>query len=138
MDWRVLTDTRSFFFPRRAAIVNARVAKGQYVLITGIGGGVALLALQLCLAKGANVFVTSGGEDKIQKAIALGAVGGVVYKSSAFSCLDVTVVSDAERRPQRIGRVNSPSCSRKKVGPCCSTLSSTLAEATSWAKSIEF
>ena len=52
--------------------------------MTGIGGGVALIALQLCLAKGANVFVTSGSEDKIQKATALGAVGGVNYKSGVF------------------------------------------------------
>lgn len=65
----------------RAAVVNARVAQGQHVLITGIGGGVALIALQLCLAKGASVFVTSGSEDKLQRAIALGAVGGVNYKS---------------------------------------------------------
>ncbi|KAG8216808.1 hypothetical protein J3R82DRAFT_7058 [Butyriboletus roseoflavus] len=65
----------------RAAVVNARVRQGQNILITGIGGGVALIALQLCLAKGANVFVTSGSEDKIQKATALGAVGGVNYKS---------------------------------------------------------
>jgi NADPH:quinone reductase-like Zn-dependent oxidoreductase len=72
-------------FPRRAAIVHTRVAQGQTILITGIGGGVALIALQLCLAKGANVFVTSGSEDKIQKAIALGAAGGVVYKLSVFS-----------------------------------------------------
>ncbi|KAF9239775.1 hypothetical protein BU15DRAFT_87802 [Melanogaster broomeanus] len=65
----------------RAAIVNAQVAKGQNVLITGVGGGVALLALQLSLAKGANVFVTSGSEDKIHKAKALGATAGVNYKS---------------------------------------------------------
>lgn len=70
---------------RRAAIVHARVALGQTILITGIGGGVALIALQLCLAKGANVFVTSGSEDKIQKANALGAAGGVVYTASVFS-----------------------------------------------------
>ncbi|KAF9225905.1 NAD(P)-binding protein [Gyrodon lividus] len=65
----------------RAAIVNAQVAKDQNVLITGIGGGVALVALQLCLAKGANVFVTSGSEDKIQKSQVLGAIAGVNYKS---------------------------------------------------------
>ncbi|KAI6129602.1 hypothetical protein EV401DRAFT_751750 [Pisolithus croceorrhizus] len=65
----------------RAAIVNAQVTEGQNVLITGIGGGVALTALQICIAKGANVYVTSGSEDKIQRAIALGARGGVIYKS---------------------------------------------------------
>lgn len=55
--------------------------KGQNVLITGIGGGVALVALQLCLALGANVYVSSGNEEKIQKAVTIGAKGGVNYKS---------------------------------------------------------
>ncbi|KAG1827428.1 uncharacterized protein BJ212DRAFT_1565534 [Suillus subaureus] len=64
----------------RAAIVNAEASKDQNILITGIGGGVALLAMQLCLAKGASVYVTSGSEEKIRKATALGAKGGVNYK----------------------------------------------------------
>ena len=38
--------------------------------------------MQLCLAKGANVYVTSGNKDKIQKAISLGAKGGASYKDS--------------------------------------------------------
>lgn len=65
----------------RAAIVNADPKEGGNVLITGIGGGVALLAMQLSLAKKANVYVSSGNEEKIQKAIALGAKGGVNYKN---------------------------------------------------------
>ncbi|PCH37808.1 NAD(P)-binding protein [Wolfiporia cocos MD-104 SS10] len=65
----------------RAAIVNARVQKGDNVLVTGIGGGVALLAMQFCLARGANVYVTSGSEEKIRKAVALGAKAGVSYKA---------------------------------------------------------
>lgn len=62
--------------------MNARVSKGQNVLITGIGGGVALIALQLCLARGATVYVSSGSEEKIRKAIELGAKAGVNYKDS--------------------------------------------------------
>ena len=54
--------------------------KGDNVLVTGVGGGVAILALQLAVAAGANVYVTSGGEDKIRKAVELGAKGGVSYK----------------------------------------------------------
>ncbi|EIW60533.1 NAD-P-binding protein [Trametes versicolor FP-101664 SS1] len=65
----------------RATMVNGAVKQGDSVLITGIGGGVALTALQLCVARGANVYVTSGGEDKIRKAVALGAKGGVSYKA---------------------------------------------------------
>ena len=64
-------------------MVNGAFQAGDNVLITGIGGGVALLALQLCVAKGANVYVTSGSEDKIRRAVELGAKGGVSYKASA-------------------------------------------------------
>jgi NADPH:quinone reductase-like Zn-dependent oxidoreductase len=65
-------------------MVNAQIQAGENVLITGIGGGVALLAAQLCLAKGASVFVTSGSEEKIARAVELGVKGGVVYKSSGL------------------------------------------------------
>lgn len=41
-----------------------------------------MIAMQLCIAKGANVYVTSGNDEKIRKAVELGAVGGVNYKSS--------------------------------------------------------
>jgi NADPH:quinone reductase-like Zn-dependent oxidoreductase len=68
--------------PCRAVAVNAKVQHGQNILITGIGGGVAIIAMQLCLAKGANVYVTSGSPEKIQRATALGAKGGANYKDS--------------------------------------------------------
>ena len=70
----------------RATVVHARVARGHTVLVTGIGGGVALLAMQLCLALGARVYVTSGSDAKLARAIALGATGGVNYThgESAF------------------------------------------------------
>lgn len=65
----------------RAISVHAKVRPGDHILITGIGGGVALLALQLCVAMGAIVYVTSGSEEKIRKAVSLGAKDGVNYKS---------------------------------------------------------
>ncbi|MCQ6279946.1 zinc-binding dehydrogenase [Bacillus sp. EB600] len=64
----------------RALITRGNLQKGETVLIPGIGGGVALFALQMAVAKGANVFVTSSSEEKIEKAIKLGAVGGVNYR----------------------------------------------------------
>ncbi|ETN45269.1 uncharacterized protein HMPREF1541_09100 [Cyphellophora europaea CBS 101466] len=53
---------------------------GRNILITGIGGGVALNALEFARAAGANVWVTSGSQEKIDKAVKLGARGGVIYK----------------------------------------------------------
>ncbi|KAJ5627114.1 hypothetical protein N7528_004541 [Penicillium herquei] len=57
---------------------------GAAVLITGIGGGVALMALRFAVARGALVFVTSSSEEKIQKAVELGASGGVNYKEEGW------------------------------------------------------
>ncbi|EXJ68028.1 uncharacterized protein A1O5_08643 [Cladophialophora psammophila CBS 110553] len=65
----------------RATIVKAEVQPGHNVLITGIGGGVALFCLQFALLRGASVYVSSGSEDKISKAKALGATAGVNYKN---------------------------------------------------------
>ncbi|CAK5267074.1 unnamed protein product [Mycena citricolor] len=66
------------------SISLANVPTNGSVLITGIGGGVALLALQLCVAMGFNVYVTSGSQSKIDKAIASGAMGGVKYSDKTW------------------------------------------------------
>ncbi|OJA20396.1 hypothetical protein AZE42_05357 [Rhizopogon vesiculosus] len=89
----------------RAAIVNAGVSKDQNVLITGIGGGVALLAMQLCLARGANVYVTSGNEEKIHKATSLGAKGGVNYKSNDWPSQLATILAKTSGKPAKIDAV---------------------------------
>lgn len=64
----------------RALFTRGQCRSEDKVLITGIGGGVALFALQWALAIGAKVWVTSGNDDKIQQAIQLGAQGGTNYK----------------------------------------------------------
>lgn len=64
----------------RATFTRGQMKPGDTVLINGVGGGVATFALQYALAIGAKVFVTSGSEEKIEKAVALGASGGVSYK----------------------------------------------------------
>ncbi|KAE8330855.1 NAD(P)-binding protein [Aspergillus sergii] len=71
----------------RALVVKAgerNSGQGAAVLLTGIGGGVALMALRFAVAKGADVYVTSSSQEKIQKAIELGAKGGVNYKEEAW------------------------------------------------------
>jgi NADPH:quinone reductase-like Zn-dependent oxidoreductase len=65
----------------RATMKRAAVKANENVLITGIGGGVALLCMQFAIAAGCNVFVTSGSDDKIAKAIKMGAKSGINYKN---------------------------------------------------------
>ncbi|TPX37550.1 hypothetical protein SmJEL517_g00611 [Synchytrium microbalum] len=64
----------------RATFTKAQVKAGQNVLVTGAGGGVALYIMQFCLSAGARVVVTSSDDTKIEKAVKLGAAGGVNYK----------------------------------------------------------
>lgn len=63
----------------RTLFTRCALQPGERVLITGIGGGVALQALQFALAAGAEVFVTSSSDEKIEKAVRLGASGGANY-----------------------------------------------------------
>jgi NADPH:quinone reductase-like Zn-dependent oxidoreductase len=57
----------------RMVVTRARVVAGENVLIWGIGGGVAQAALQIAKARGARVWVTSGSDDKLARAAAMGA-----------------------------------------------------------------
>lgn len=66
----------------RVLFSRCQLQAGERVLITGIGGGVALMACQLALAAGAQVFVTSGSEEKIRRAVQLGAKGGANYRTA--------------------------------------------------------
>ena len=68
----------------RALLTRGQLQKDEKVLITGIGGGVALLALQFAITAGAQVWVTSGSDHKIEKAKALGAVAGANYKENGW------------------------------------------------------
>lgn len=55
---------------------------GRNILITGIGGGVALMVLLFAVATRCNVFVNSSSEEKLARARELGAVGGVNYRDA--------------------------------------------------------
>ncbi|MCA0375183.1 MAG: zinc-binding dehydrogenase [Gemmatimonadetes bacterium] len=57
----------------RMVVTRAQVRAGDQVLIWGIGGGVALAALQIAKAQGATTWVTSGSPEKLERARALGA-----------------------------------------------------------------
>lgn len=68
----------------RALFTKGGLSANKKVLISGIGGGVALQAFQFAVAIGAKVFVTSGSDEKIQKAIEMGASGGANYKTEKW------------------------------------------------------
>ncbi len=69
----------------RALFSRARLQPGERVLISGIGGGVALFALQFAVAAGAEVWVTSGSDEKRSRAVALGAKGGFTYAAPGWT-----------------------------------------------------
>ena len=59
--------------------VRGRLARGETVLVHGIGGGVATAALGIAVAAGARVMVTSSADAKLARARELGAEAGVNY-----------------------------------------------------------
>ena len=69
----------------RALFTRAQLKTGERLLITGVGGGVALFTLQFALAAGAQVWVTSGSPDKLERAKILGAAGGVNYRDADWA-----------------------------------------------------
>jgi NADPH:quinone reductase-like Zn-dependent oxidoreductase len=69
----------------RALVSRAKVSTADRVFINGIGGGVAMFAFQFALAMGCKVYVSSGIERKIDKAIEMGAAGGINYKKGDWA-----------------------------------------------------
>jgi NADPH:quinone reductase-like Zn-dependent oxidoreductase len=57
----------------RMLVTKAALREGEWVLIWGIGGGVALAAFELSRALGARTIVTSSNRDKLERARGLGA-----------------------------------------------------------------
>ena len=71
----------------RALFRKGGLRAGQNVLISGFGGGVAQFAFLFAKAAGANVYISSGSDEKIEKAMKLGAKGAYNYKKSNFDDL---------------------------------------------------
>jgi NADPH:quinone reductase-like Zn-dependent oxidoreductase len=63
----------------RALVTRGEVQVDECVLVTGAGGGVATYIIQMARYCGARVFVTTGTREKLDRAQALGAEGGVCY-----------------------------------------------------------
>lgn len=65
----------------RALFVRGELRANETVLITGVGGGVQTFVLLYAKAAGARVIVTSGSDEKLERARALGADVTLNYKS---------------------------------------------------------
>jgi NADPH:quinone reductase-like Zn-dependent oxidoreductase len=66
----------------RMVVTRARVKKGDNVLIWGIGGGVALAALEIIRNIGGIAWVTSHSDEKLALARGLGATNVINYTTS--------------------------------------------------------
>jgi NADPH:quinone reductase-like Zn-dependent oxidoreductase len=84
----------------RMVHTRARVQRGERVLIWGIGGGVAIAALQICKQIGAEVWVTSSSPAKLERARKCGAdhtlstssdVGRVIREATGKAGVDVVI-----------------------------------------------
>lgn len=69
----------TFMTAYRMLITRVRIKMGEDILITGIGGGVALAAMQIAKLNGARTFVTSSSNEKLELAKSLGADFGFNY-----------------------------------------------------------
>ncbi len=65
----------------RALFTRGELKPGEKVFINGIGGGVARFAMQFALSVGAEVYVSSGSEEKIKQAEEKGVAEGINYKN---------------------------------------------------------
>jgi NADPH:quinone reductase-like Zn-dependent oxidoreductase len=75
----------TFLTAWRMLVTKARVRPGESLLIIGIGGGVAVAALQLARILGMTVYVTSGSPEKLARAKELGAHAGIDHAKTDFS-----------------------------------------------------
>jgi NADPH:quinone reductase-like Zn-dependent oxidoreductase len=85
----------------RMVVTRAKVQRGEQVLIWGIGGGVALAALQICKQIGARVWAVSSSDEKLERAGRLGAdellnrerveVGRIVRERTGKRGVDVVI-----------------------------------------------
>jgi NADPH:quinone reductase-like Zn-dependent oxidoreductase len=80
----------------RMIVTRARVQRGETVLIWGIGGGVAIAALQIAKRIGARVWVTSSSDAKLARARELGA-------DETFNHSTADVASEIRDRTQKRG-----------------------------------
>ncbi len=75
----------TFLTAWRMLVTRGRARPGESILIVGIGGGVAVAALQVAKMLGLTVWVTSGSAEKLARAKSLGADFGIDHTAGDFS-----------------------------------------------------
>ena len=87
----------------RMLVTKAALAEGEWVLIWGIGGGVATAAFEIARALGARTLVTSGSDEKLERAREWGAdlavnhhTGDVVAAAKEVGGMDLVVETVGE------------------------------------------
>jgi NADPH:quinone reductase-like Zn-dependent oxidoreductase len=78
-----------------ALVVRGSLHAGQTLLVQGTGG-VSIFALQLGQLLGARVIVTSSSDEKLERAIELGAWAGINYKQQVEWGKEVRRITDGE------------------------------------------
>jgi len=66
----------------RATFTRGRITKDDVVLVPGVGSGVQTFVLLYAVHVGAKVVVTSGSDEKLERAKKLGAAAGINYKTT--------------------------------------------------------
>jgi len=69
----------TFITAYRMLFTRGRMRPGEWILITGIGGGLAQSLFQLSRPFAGRLFVTSSSQEKIDRAIKMGADEGIDY-----------------------------------------------------------
>ncbi len=81
-----------FFTAYHNLFMRAGIKASDVLLLHGGGSGVGTAAIQLASSIGAKVIITAGSEDKLKRALVLGASAGINYKQEDFAgrVLDLT------------------------------------------------
>jgi len=78
----------------RMLVTKARLQESEWVLVWGIGGGVATAALAIAKALGARVIVTSSSEEKLERATEELGADATVNHASADVAAEVTRITE--------------------------------------------
>lgn len=81
MSWEVAGSFGLVTVTALRMLERAGIKSGQRVLVVGVGGGVSAAAMALALGFGADVYVTSRSQEKVDWAIEQGAVTGFLSDS---------------------------------------------------------